>query len=80
MATKTAGKSKAKSSGKSGSARGSGKRELINTGSDKRFVRRGAAGQFKESDDVGKSLASDRRTKAKTVSKAGQGDRGDRRR
>ena len=84
MATKTAGKAKAKSGGtggsKGGSARGSGKRELINTGSDKRFVRRGAAGQFRESDDVGKSLASDRRTKAKTVSKAGQGDRGDRRR
>lgn len=69
----------AKSSGKS-SGRSSGKRELINTGSDKRFVRRGAAGQFKESDDVGKSLASDRRTKAKTASKSGQGDRGDRKR
>ena len=80
MATKTAGKSKAKSGGTGGSKRGSGKRELINTGSDKRFVRRGAGGQFKESDDVGKSLASDRRTKAKTVSKAGQGDRGDRKR
>jgi hypothetical protein len=40
------------------------KRELINTGSDKRFVRRGAKGRFKESDDVGKSLAADRRTKA----------------
>ncbi len=63
-----------------GSKRGSGKRELINTGTDKRFVRRGAGGQFKESDDVGKSLASDRRTKAKTVSKSGQGDRGDRKR
>ena len=47
---------------------------------DKRFVRRGAGGQFKESDDVGKSLAADRRTKAKTKSKAGQGDRGDRKR
>ena len=80
MATKTAGKSKAKSGGKGGSKRGSGKRELINTGSDKRFVRRGAGGQFTESDDVGKSLAADRRTKAKTVSKAGQGDRGDRKR
>ena len=71
MATKSSGKS---------SARGSGKRELINTGTDKRFVRRGAGGQFKESDDVGKSLSSDRRRKAKTTSKAGQGDRGDRKR
>ena len=54
------------------------KRELINTGSDKRYVRRNAKGQFKESDDVGRSLAADRRTKAKTKVKPGQGDRGDR--
>jgi hypothetical protein len=54
------------------------KRELISTGSDKRYVRRAARGQFKESDDVGKSIAHDRRTKAKTKSKRGQGDRGDR--
>jgi hypothetical protein len=37
------------------------KRELIDTGSDKRLVRRGAKGRFKESDDVGKSLSADRR-------------------
>ena len=49
---------------------------LISTGTDKRLVRQGAKGQFKESDDVGKSLRSDRRTKAKTTSKAGRGDRG----
>ena len=54
------------------------KRELIDTGTDKRYVRRDEAGQFKESDDVGKSLAADRRTKAKTATKSGQGDRGDR--
>jgi hypothetical protein len=54
------------------------KRELINTGTDKRFVRRDPKGKFKESDDVGKSLAADRRTKAKTKSKSGQGDKGDR--
>lgn len=52
-------------------------RELIDTGTDKRYVRRDATGQFKESVDVGKSLAADRRTKAKTVAKPGQGDRGD---
>jgi len=52
-------------------------RELIDTGTDKRYVRRNAQGQFKESADVGKSLAADRRTKAKTVAKSGQGDRGD---
>jgi hypothetical protein len=71
----------AKASGKSGTkARGSSKRELINTGTDKRFVRRDGQGQFKESDDVGRSLAADRRKTAKTASKPGQGDRGDRKR
>jgi len=54
------------------------KRELIDTGTDKRFVRRSSSGQFKESDDVGRSLTADRRTKAKTKIKSGQGDRGDR--
>src|SRR5690242_5821079 len=33
------------------------KRELIDTGRDKRYVRRDSRGQFKESDDVGRSLA-----------------------
>jgi hypothetical protein len=56
----------------------SSKRELINTGTDKRYVRRDAAGRFKESDDVGRSLAQDRKGKAKTKAPKGQGDRGDR--
>jgi len=56
------------------------KRELIDTGSDKRFVRRDELGQFKESDDVGRSLSQDVRRKAKTVVKAGDGDKGDQRR
>ena len=54
------------------------KRELIDTGTDKRFVRRSKRGQFGESDDVGRSLAVDRRKRAKTVSKPGEGDKGDR--
>ena len=54
------------------------KRELIKTGSDKRFVRRGAKGKFKESDDVGRSLAKDPKTKAKRKAPKAQGDRGDR--
>ncbi len=54
------------------------KRELIDTGTDKRYVRRDEAGQFKESDDVGRSLTQDRRRKAKKVAKPGQGDKGDR--
>ena len=55
------------------------RRELIDTGTDKRYVRRGKAGRFKESDDQGRSLASDRRRKAKRAVKSGQGDKGDRR-
>ncbi|WP_020696714.1 hypothetical protein [Reyranella massiliensis] len=55
------------------------RRELIDTGSNKLFVRRNARGtSFKEVEDVGRSLAADRRRKAKTVAKPGQGDRGDR--
>jgi hypothetical protein len=57
----------------------SSKRELIDTGTDKRYVRRDSNGRFKESDDVGGSLAADRRQKAQTETKSGQGDRGDRR-
>jgi hypothetical protein len=56
------------------------RRESINTGSDKRYVRRDKQGQFKESDDVGRSLAADRRRKAKSATKAGHGDKGDRKR
>jgi hypothetical protein len=53
-------------------------RELIDTGKDKRYVRRSKGGRFKESDDVGRSLSVDRRKKAKKVAKKGEGDRGDR--
>ena len=56
------------------------KRELIDTGTNKLYVRRNARGtSFKEVEDVGRSLSADRRRKAKTVSKRGQGDKGDRR-
>lgn len=53
-------------------------RELIDTGTDKRFVRRDKKGQFDESDDVGRSLASDQKRDSKTRPKKGEGDRGDR--
>jgi hypothetical protein len=56
------------------------RRELIDTGTDKRYVRRDEQGRFKESDDVGKSLAADVRQKAKPTAKPGQGDRGDQKR
>ena len=53
-------------------------RELIDTGTDKRFVRRDSEGRFKESDDVGRSLAQDQKRESKTKPKRGEGDRGDR--
>jgi hypothetical protein len=58
---------------------GMAKRELIDTGTDKRYVRRDEQGRFKESDDVGRSLSADRKRQAKSSSEPGQGDRGDRR-
>ena len=61
-----------------GAKRKAAKRELINTGNDKRYVRRGSGGKFKESDDAGKSLSRDVPKKARTKAKRGQGDKGDR--
>lgn len=55
-------------------------RELIepNDG-DKRYIRRDEDGQFTEDQvDVGRSLSADQRSESETVSKKGQGDRGDR--
>jgi hypothetical protein len=69
---------KKSSAKKTASRKPAAKRELIDTGTDKRFVRRGAGGKLKESDDVGKSLPADRRRAAKTKVKSGQGDKGDR--
>ena len=54
------------------------KRELIDTGNDKRYVRRDEQGRFDEVVDVGRSLAQDQRKDAKTVAEKGHGDRGDR--
>ena len=53
------------------------KRELVDTGTDKRYVRRDENGRFEESVDVGKSLSADRRRVAETKAKPGEGDRGD---
>ena len=55
------------------------KRELIAPKGDKRFARRSKKGRFSEQDDVGKSLAADRKRSAKKTSKPGYGDKGDRR-
>jgi hypothetical protein len=52
-------------------------RELIDTGIDKRFVRRNEKGQFEDVADVGRSLSQDRQQQAKNKVPPGQGDRGD---
>jgi hypothetical protein len=52
-------------------------RELIDTGTDKRYVRRNEDGTFKESDDQSRSLSADVRQHAKTKKPRNQGDKGD---
>jgi hypothetical protein len=58
----------------------SSKRELIDTGKDKRYVRRDAKGRFDEVVDMGRSLAQERRQHSKNIVPPGQGDRGDQKR
>jgi len=52
-------------------------RELIDTGNDKRSVRRDEKGEFEKVVDVGRSIANDTKQHAKTKVPPGQGDRGD---
>jgi hypothetical protein len=59
---------------------GAAKRELIDTGNDKRYVRRDNKGQFDEVDEQSRSLSQDVKKKAKTKVKSGQGDKGDQKR
>ena len=54
-------------------------RTVIAPRGDKRYVRR-KKGKFTSQDDVGRSLAADRRRKAKKVAKKGEADRGDQKR
>lgn len=57
-----------------------GKRELIDTGTDKRYVRRDEKGRFASSDDVSRSLSADVRQRAKRTIPRGQSDCGDQKR
>jgi hypothetical protein len=53
-------------------------RELIEPHKgDKRYVRRDENGQFKESDDVGRSLSQDAKQHSATRKPRNQGDKGD---
>ena len=56
------------------------KRELVDTGTDKRFVRRDDKGRFDDVVDQGRSLTQDRRQHSKKTVPPGQGDRGDQKR
>jgi hypothetical protein len=57
------------------------KRETIAPRGAKRYVRRDEQGRFTSDQvSVGRSLAQDRRTHARTAVKSGYGDQGDRRR
>jgi hypothetical protein len=75
--TKGTGSAK-KASGTAARKRGSGKRDVVKTPTGKFFAHRDGEGKFREMDEVGRSLAADRRQKAKTKVASGHGDRGDR--
>lgn len=80
MATaKKATRKKTTAKRKTAHRKSAGKRELIDTGTNKLFVRRNARGtSFEKVVDAGRSIARDKRTKAKRKVPSGQGDRGDR--
>ena len=54
-----------------------GDRELIDTGTHKRYVRRDSRGRFAEVVGQGRSLSNDVQQHADNVVNKGQGDRGD---
>jgi hypothetical protein len=53
------------------------KRELIDTGTDKRYVRRNEKGESRSPRTRARSLRQDVKRKVKTVVKSGYGDKGD---
>ena len=57
--------------------KGSGARELIDTGRNQFYARRNGNGQFTEMVDQGRSLSADSRKHAKAKKPAKQGDKGD---
>jgi len=74
-----AAKKKVAAKKKAAKKKAAGRRELIDTGTNKLFVRRNARGtSFTKVVDAGRSIAADKRRKAKRKVPSGQGDRGDR--
>ena len=82
--TKKASASKKTSTREKTATRGSakratGKRDTVKAKNATFYARRGTGGEFREMDEKGKSLAADRRQRAKKTAVSGMGDRGDRR-
>lgn len=80
--TKTGAKKTAQTGAKKGTKKAakksaSSKRTLIDTGTNKSYVRRDDKGHFKDVVDVGRSLSQDIKRKAKNKAPSGQGDKGD---
>jgi hypothetical protein len=57
--------------------KGSGARELIDTGRNKSYARRDGNGRFTQMVDQGRSLSADARQHAKKKKPTNQGDKGD---
>jgi hypothetical protein len=58
--------------------RAAGKRDLVKGKNATMFAKRTTKGRFKEIDESGRSLKTDRKKKAKKKAKSGFGDSGDR--
>jgi hypothetical protein len=58
--------------------RSAGKRDTVKAKSATFYAKRTERGRFKEMDEKGRSLSADRRQRAKTKTRSGYGDRGDR--
>ena len=70
-------KAKAKKA-KKATKRAAGKRDLVKGKNATMFAKRTTKGRFKEIDEAGRSLKTDRKKKAKKKAKSGYGDSGDR--
>jgi hypothetical protein len=58
--------------------RSMGKRDTVKAKNATFYAKRTDRGRFKEMDEKGRSLSADRRQRAKTKTRSGYGDRGDR--
>jgi hypothetical protein len=73
-------KSGTKTTARKTKARATGKRDVVDTPTGRFFAQRTKEGRFADLTKTGKSVARDRKTKAKTTVKSGYGHRGDQKR